>query len=276
MCLLNRTYSAIAHKANRLHLKQQALSHWTCTVCGKVLLARRNLVLHMRTHVVPVDPLNEMQRQLLYGSLLGDGSITHGDGTYVYRESHKIEHQDYLRWKVEYFGPLVSSLRPNIRYDHVRKLTRWHVRMTMCGNWLKPYHELFYPNGHKIIPSSILSGLSSLAFAVWFCDDGTKASTGKRVRIHADDFTIAEANAVTEILSSKFHIASHVSGRPHRPDHPILNIDSASATVFVNMIKPYIVPCMQYKITPIEKRRKADYIEFRKPLHATAGAISPP
>ena len=194
--------------------------------------------------------LNENQKQVLLGSLLGDGSIIRRNiKSYTYREPHGIGQQDYLQWKAQILGHLVSSLHPYARYDPRWNRTLWQVAMTMYGKWLKPYHDQFYPDGHKILPTQALNELTGLGVAVWFCDDGTKSSETSRLRIYTDSFTMDEAKIISKWFFDKFDIITHITPRPHKPTHPIIEVPSSSTGTFVALIKPYMPICMNYKIT---------------------------
>ena len=61
-----------------------------------------------------LPPLTSQQRQLLIGSLLGDGSMDATSGESArYNEGHCIDQSSYLEWKINILGPYVSLQQDN-------------------------------------------------------------------------------------------------------------------------------------------------------------------
>lgn len=56
--------------------------------------------------------LDKSQKQILLGSLLGDGNIIYNqkNNSYTYQEPHKIKQKDYLSWKNSFLNFSIKIL----------------------------------------------------------------------------------------------------------------------------------------------------------------------
>jgi ubiquinol-cytochrome c reductase cytochrome b subunit len=113
-------------------------------------------------------------------------------------------------------------------------------------NWI---HEMFYKlvdNKYiKIIPLNIEEYLTPLALAIWFMDDGS--SLGKGVRIATNCFTLEEVNFLCNVLKSKYNIIATPNKCGKDKGH-IIYIHVNSMKIFTNIVKPYLLPSLYYKL----------------------------
>jgi recombination protein RecA len=112
--------------------------------------------------------LNEDQKQVVYGSLLGDGNLrcrTYGNTTL--RICHGINQKEYCQWKESIFNNIFGS--------HSEDENRYYFET-------KPILELTEFKDYKIgkkprlsyqILDEISSNLNELGLAIWYMDDGT-------------------------------------------------------------------------------------------------------
>lgn len=120
--------------------------------------------------------LNSTQEQLAIGGLLGDGGIE--KESFFYYESHSLAQEKYLDWKISVFGGLA---RPKVYETKTEGVLTpaYQVRFkTISLNAFKRLRESFYVFNEekgretKTLPLAYISGLSDLAFSVWYFDDG--------------------------------------------------------------------------------------------------------
>lgn len=80
-------------------------------------------------------------------------------------------------------------------------------------------------------------------------DDGTADRSG--YIIYTNNFNLFEVENLIQILKSKFNlnctIQSRISKKTKLPQYYIY-IRSQSVNTFVKLIKPYIIPSMEYKL----------------------------
>ena len=62
-------------------------------------------------------------------------------------------------------------------------------------NWIQ---EVFYPNGRKVIPSSLASYLTPLALATWVMDDGCKIKN-RGFKFCTNGYTLTEVKFLSSI-----------------------------------------------------------------------------
>ncbi len=123
-----------------------------------------------------------------------------------------------------------------------------HPELTMFG-------ELFYEKRQKIVPVQIQSLLRDpLSLAVWFMDDGSKNRNDGLI-LNTQCFTKAETEHLRECLSTNFDI-NHVSLQKDKSGWR-LYVQSASAGHMTNIMRPYVLPILTYKmISPVETTRR--------------------
>ena len=76
-------------------------------------------------------------------------------------------------------------------------------------------------------------------------DDGSKCGSG--VRFATNKYTIQDVQRLCTILKQKYSIKA-TSNKCGRPQQRVIYISSKSMNTFYNIIKPYIIPTMLYKI----------------------------
>jgi hypothetical protein len=195
--------------------------------------------------------LSMQQAEALIGTLLGDGHLNR-DGRYVrLKIDHSWEQAAYVWWKFEIFRNLTLR-EPQKRVVYERREGRnpvsIHCRFaTHTTSDLEEYHQLFYANGRKIVPQDIHRLLRSpLSLAVWYMDDGARRTDCQALRLHTNSFTLEEQHLLRETLASNFNIEVTIH-RVRAPEH-VLYVPSREAIRFCDIVRPYILPAMSYKL----------------------------
>lgn len=203
-----------------------------------------------------IGPHNIDIISIIIGSTLGDTHLekrVRGIGTRVIFEQSN-NNVEYLMWFHNYLATrgYCNSQKPKLQ-KRIRKnnVVTFQYRISSYTfysfNWL---HEMFYrkeENGNfiKIVPTNISDYLTPLALAIWFMDDGS--STGNTVRIATNSFTYDEILFLCSVLKKKFNISATVQSGGINKGH-ILYISTKSTLQFVNLIKPFMIPSMCYKL----------------------------
>ena len=192
--------------------------------------------------------LNDVQRSILVGTLLGDGHLEtqNGGKTYRLKIEHQIAQRDYLEWIYDQFKEWVPG---GIR-SRVKKNGYEYVLFDTCIHGaFRFYGQQFYTDCTKHIPELIEKLLDPIALAVWFMDDGSwKSSHHKTFIIHTLGYTKKDLELVQKVLKKKFGIETSLHAQKGKYWRSY--IKSESAEVFRKLIEPYTsqIPSMQSKM----------------------------
>ncbi len=187
--------------------------------------------------------LTKTQRSIIIGKILGDGHLeTANNKTFRLKIEHSIKQKEYVDWLYEQLKNLASN---NPKIKKRERITSYWFN-TSCSGTLRFYAQQFYKGNKKIIPKIINKILDPMALAIWFMDDGSlKSKNHKTYIIHSLGYTKKELEIMQEVLGKKFNIKT----RLHRQYGKWrIYITSESRNVFRNLIEPYIVPSMRYKL----------------------------
>jgi len=128
--------------------------------------------------------LTKLQREILVGTLLGDGHLETRDGgkTYRLKIEHSIKQKEYVDW-------LHSQFRQWIRgepYQKEKKGGTCYGFTTYSHAAFRFYGQQFYGNnGVKRVPKLISKLLTPTSIAIWYLDDGSvKSNRHKTFIIH--------------------------------------------------------------------------------------------
>jgi len=108
---------------------------------------------------------NDDHRQIVLGTLLGNGYLCKGRKSSYFCMRHSVSHMDWLNSKASELSAYESS-------------TPWYQYKTTC-TWRSfsdpvfgELRDLCYPSGKKEITMAWLDQLRSLAISVWYGDSG--------------------------------------------------------------------------------------------------------
>lgn len=193
-------------------------------------------------------------RQLIIGSLLGDGSfLSVGSRTknMCLSIAHSDKQKEYIEYKYNILKKynLVSSLYKytinNKRYSHIltgyKIITRVHPIFT---NIRKNYYDSY---GHKRVYKEFVQDIDALGLAIWYMDDGYV--TNNSCILSTCSFTIDEQLLLANILLEKFNLHFTVGKNDNS-----MYLTTKDFYKFTQIIKDYIIPSMQYKLIPYNKR----------------------
>jgi len=192
--------------------------------------------------------LSDRQKQILIGTLLGDGCLERNKQNFRLRIDHGEKQEDYVRWKHRELDGFVNGEPRFIRaYDKRTSKTYGHWRFnSKTSEVFTHFNGLFYKGRRKVVPSSIDALLTTpLALAVWFMDDGynRKDCLGKYFNTQA--YTIEEQNILRRCLERNFGLSTKIHWAAGRPR---LYIKAFQSALFVKTVKIHILHSLEYKI----------------------------
>ena len=194
--------------------------------------------------------LSEFQRQVLIGTLLGDGCLeTQNRGrTYRLKIEHSMTQKDYVDWKYQVFKNFTLSeprIHKRMSYGSVREN---HCFSTVSHGSLRFYGQQFYKNGKKTMPKIISKMITPLALAVWFMDDGSiKSKQHRALVIHSQSFNKQDLLNIIEVLDKKYGIKLTLRKREDGSGY-VLYLLSKTVSKFIDLVKEYVLPSMEYKL----------------------------
>ncbi len=214
-----------------------------------------NLNLRKLTSKNRIGPHNIDIITMIIGSTLGDTHLEkrkNGIGTRIIFEQ-KSANVEYLMWFHNYLASrgYCSNKKPKLKI-RIRQEGKVYYQYRINSytfssfNWI---HEMFYKlidnKYKKIVPLNIGDYLTPLALAIWFMDDGSSLNRG--VRIATNCFTLEEVNLLCNVLKLKYNIIA-TPKKCGRNNNHIIYIHAKSMKLFINIIKPYLLPSLYYKL----------------------------
>lgn len=187
--------------------------------------------------------LSDRQKNILVGSLLGDGCLTPNQWNKNYRfqvEQNKSR-ADYVNWLYKEFQEWILS-KPAHLFSHNSLRFR-----TISHSELTEIHDVFYFDRIKVLPQNIKELLGNpLSLAVWAMDDGCLMPRGDGFTLNTQSFSREENEKLRECLAENFglyHTSLHRDKNKFR-----LYIHAKSLNRLCELIKEYILPEFIYKL----------------------------
>lgn len=192
--------------------------------------------------------LTKLEESIIVGTLLGDASVLYKTKLSRYPSfsvSHSSNAEAYLDYKYSLLGKNLSLKKREI--THKVKGKEYKAVQIYSPNLpcMKEYREKFYPNGVKIVPIEFIEDkFTPLSLSLLFMDDGTcdYRVTHSYYKIALDGLGYDEVVKFRDFLFRKFDLQTSV----HKCG--TLAIKAKSSDHFVDLIKPYIIETMKYKL----------------------------
>ena len=188
--------------------------------------------------------LTDLQKQFIYGSLLGDLSIRKDPNGQNARLClvHCAKQKNLFMEKVRildifmgnYKNVNTEDRRTNKIYYQIRGNSKAHPEFTNIYN-------ILYINNVKTITSEFLNLITHpIALAYWFMDDGTNRGT-----FATNCFSEKEVDLLIEWLKNKWNITCT---KQKNLSNFVIHIAQKSRKDFEDLIYPYVIPSMYYKL----------------------------
>ena len=188
--------------------------------------------------------LTEKQQEILFGGLLGDICIQKHCKNYRGNIVHSIKQLEYAQYLYKELNNIVGIFRfiKVKANNNIYNECQFSIRPNLN---LKSFYENFYGdfNGKKDIPYN-LKLLTPLAIAVWFMDDGFLIDNGhsKTLGFSTCNFTLDGLQRIKKYLEETYSIKTIIRKNSY------LIVKRESALTLKNLIIPYIIDSMKYKV----------------------------
>lgn len=161
-------------------------------------------------------PLSKNVKDIILGSVLGDGSLKlhpdYANARFAFRHSEK--QSDYFWWKVNQLKE-ISGKKFAWRQTKDGKDGWGTVKYQFCSRALPALTEIFeltHPKKKFLIRRKWLNLLTPLSLAIWWQDDGSIISNGRKGVLCTDGFSELEVKRLQQYLKVVWGI--HVTVGP--------------------------------------------------------------
>lgn len=210
-------------------------------------------------------PLTQRQKEIIYGGLMGDMSKFENGIKVV----HCLEQKDYCYFLFNELKEHCSVTEPKLsvsyddRFDTKSVAYSFHTRN---HRMIKSICDNFYKDGRKVITKEILSNLTDFSLAIWFQDDGSSfLSNSNKVenkinfgesKIYTCSFTNEENELIKQWFDKKYLIDLTIKFKKTECKNPYLYFNVENSRKLREIIKPYTVESMMYKVNFEDKIKK--------------------
>ena len=208
-------------------------------------------------------PLSQEAKDVIIGSLLGDGHITKWG---YFSEKHSPAQLEYLKWKASFFKDITTDKSWDY-YESIDKrsgaLIKSHCYRTTAHSFLYEMRNKFYKEidgqWEKIIPNDIANMMNEQILAIWFMDDGhtdwkyrngIKMTDGSlpSCKICTESFSIENNQLLSDTIIKKFGIKSEVKFKDMDKNKPNLRFSTIDSVKLISIIYPLICKELKYKV----------------------------
>lgn len=185
-------------------------------------------------------------REILIGTLLGDGFLEQNGRHKRFVCVHSSKQQEYVTWKFNLLRQLTQCrLDYKKRQDSRNNKTYSYVQLRSVSSpiW-DEFYDLFYRDKRRIIPGDLPKIISARILAVWIMDDGYRRSDCNAMRLNTQGYSYQDQQVVRQSL-----IKLGLESRIHRQaKHSVIYIPSSSMNVLRSRVRPFLIPSMEYKL----------------------------
>lgn len=191
----------------------------------------------------PIKSFTEEERDVIIGSLLGDGSIKNTATRLYYscyfREGHMLKQEKYLVYKAEILKRFNARLRLNKNKDYLSVFLETSVHPLFTE-----LHRRWYLNGRKVFREENVKGVGPLGLAIWYQDDGS--IWDGHPSIATCNFNFGEHQRIVSWLEDSFDLIPHI----HKAgsNHFRLWFSNRDKDRFFNLVRDKIHQDIRYKL----------------------------
>lgn len=194
-----------------------------------------------------LSPLSETTQAIIYGSVLGDGSLKihqpYINARFSFR--HSIIQKEYFLWKVNQLSQ-ISSDKAVWQQGTDSKPDGWGTikfrYQSQALPQLTEMYNLIHPHKKFQIRRKWLNRMTPLSLAIWWQDDGSIIANGRKGVLCTDGFKPEEVKLLQQYLFKVWKIQTTASPvTKTKPDRMRLWFRSTEQLQnFLRIILPYI------------------------------------
>ena len=214
-------------------------------------MSERMAIRNKKLCTQPPLHISDETKQIILGSLLGDGTIVRKRTNCIFVIRHSLVQKDYVLYKYK----LLSKEFPDVKYEEhehsygnsvingrIIKDNGFCVVRTPVNQSFNSYRDEWYiPK--KEVPDSIYE-LGPLGLAIWYIDDGAiHYPTG--AYFSTQGFSHSSLLKLQNMMLKNFGLHVNIHKNKHQE---VLYLSQKDYSKFVDIIKEYVCPSMNYKI----------------------------
>lgn len=199
---------------------------------------------HQQRHPLWYTELTDTERMAIYGTLLGDSSISYPhdySNAPVLACNHGYKQLEWARHKRSVLQRLDPAIRVAKNDGYGSNIVRVRLPCLPC---LCEVFDVCRPNGGpKIVTQQWLDKIGDIGLAWWIGDDGS--CDGRSTRLHTEGFDDDSQERIAEWFEKKFCGATVVK---HRTGYRNIYLTADTQRAILPVVEPHIPQCMQYKL----------------------------
>ena len=206
--------------------------------------------------------LSSIGKEIILGSLLGDGSLkihqNYKNARFSFR--HSIKQKDYFDWKIKQLKT-ISSMKStwSQKSGFNENAIVWRYQSLALVE-LSEIYKLTHKNDKFSVTRKWLNKLTPLSLAIWWLDDGSLIANGRKGVLCTDSFDGKEQELLANYLLKVWHVrvsigkVKRVYKGELREYYRLWFRSSEELKKFLRIILPYIkVSSMLYKVVLLYK-----------------------
>jgi len=192
--------------------------------------------------------ISNFQKEVIIGCLLGDGRLESRSsyGSARLRIHHGEKQKRYVFWKYNVLKNIVSARPRKIicgkNPRNGKNYYSWYFHTKTLPEFSNLY-KIFYRNRKKILPFQLDNMLSPISLAVWIMDDG--CSNRESLILNTQNYSLDEHERLIDIFRRKLGFIPTIN---KDRDRFRLRFKKVYFQNLIEIVKPYIIPSMRYKI----------------------------
>lgn len=188
-------------------------------------------------------------KEVIVGLALGDLHIRRRKKTWntYFCIKQSIKNEPYVIHLYSLFQEY-CKMNPRIKDTHLLGKTHQSIYFdTLAYPAFNKFHDMFYKEKVKIVPSNIEELLTARGLAYWYMDDGGADRSG--YVYYTNNFTKEEVELLVRVLKNKFSLDCSIHTRNDKVNKPyMIYIRANSWNRFKSLIEPYVIPHFAYKL----------------------------
>jgi len=275
--ILKNKYGIFSKKEMEYQLKE---GHFTFKELGNLYQLKPYQIKHLLSSlgIVEYNDVNDIRiynpeispslHQMLLGTMLGDGSLR----PKMYIMGHGINQCKYCYHIAERLGEFISTFGDKNTGGSTEKSFYFN---TYSHSVFTPYFKKFYSRGKKkkYLTYEAVYELGPEGLAYWFMDDGKYNEYGFYLCTGNID-PINEGEMLVKVLRGNFSINSNVQIANEKNKYYNIYINANSRSHFLELISPYVIDSMKYKLDGSKQEKFLFSKENIFPLHLHLCEIS--
>jgi recombination protein RecA len=209
-----------------------------------------------------ITPLSESTRDIILGSLLGDGSLAknpkYKNARFSFR--HSIKQKDYFFWKMQMLQEICGESCYWLQGTE-KKPDGWGTKKYRFQSRALPsLTELYDLTHYRVSGTKVrvtrkwLNRLSPLSLAIWWMDDGSLVSDSRQGVICTDGFSLKEVKIINQYFKNILKIETKIGRVTHQDKYRIWIRSTEELKKFLKIIIPHVfTKSMLYKVLLVYK-----------------------